>query len=861
MRERIVLAPGLQNAELLSSLALHGVNSIGLRICSAGELARLALMRAGIAIKTELVGQTEEPVLVAEAIKGVAYFEKASYADIRELTTCIRTMRSLVTEENEQILAQTLVKGIFEEKNAAILQVYKRYMECLSLRNAADTVSLLRKAIRECGSISAELLTLKEYPLTPLENTLVEHLSGGKAIETDMETLFGVTEKPIRIESFRSCYGAPKEVEAILAEIYAENRLDQCTVAVSDAESYGQLFFDYALLYNIPISFGCGVSAVNSNPARLLALYERWSNAGFFGTDALNEMLSSDVFCRENLYELFPEPEDFPWATFKDALGSLRLTNRQSVNEKRLTDFRGVIDEKKAPMEWRCLPALEIVGRELALPVEEFIRKYTRLRRARGSYAERLLAALDASALGTLCEELKRIRDSNMAFSPEDLIPQVVKMRVCRQSAEEGKLHVTDIDSASAGLRDKIYLAGLSASKFPGSPKENYLLLDEDLKLFGPPAEALLSEDVIRQKNARFMGLVKLACALGLRVSVSFSEINIAELKADNPSSLIYELCRAEKGEAVSIQEMEARIKKTGYFEPAISATRLIGEAYIKGKHICPEPLPIREAQAVDAPLDKEYSASALELFFTCPRRFYLKYIMGIPEPEETDPFEVISAANVGKLAHSLLEQLGALELSRDEFRALSDDSFERFLKMHPALVPEAIPAEKEHFLDMMDIAYMMEPHREIVLKEAEIHCIHESGVRLYGFPDRVERLEDGSCRVVDFKSKNRIMHVENDIDTCLQVMIYSYLMEQRGLKVNGAEYRYIRLGETVNCRYDEANKQKLGEKLTQFRHSLENGDFPTAVQLEDVSDGTDPCRYCRYAEICGKQNGEGDEG
>ncbi len=60
MRERIVLAPGVQSTELLSCLALHGVNSIGLRVCGAVELARLALMRAGIAIETDLIGPSEE---------------------------------------------------------------------------------------------------------------------------------------------------------------------------------------------------------------------------------------------------------------------------------------------------------------------------------------------------------------------------------------------------------------------------------------------------------------------------------------------------------------------------------------------------------------------------------------------------------------------------------------------------------------------------------------------------------------------------------------------------------------------------------------------------------------------------------
>lgn len=55
MREIIILAPGLNENEMMKSLALHGVNSIGMRICGATELARLALMRSGISIADDFV--------------------------------------------------------------------------------------------------------------------------------------------------------------------------------------------------------------------------------------------------------------------------------------------------------------------------------------------------------------------------------------------------------------------------------------------------------------------------------------------------------------------------------------------------------------------------------------------------------------------------------------------------------------------------------------------------------------------------------------------------------------------------------------------------------------------------------------
>ena len=124
--------------------------------------------------------------------------------------------------------------------------------------------------------------------------------------------------------------------------------------------------------------------------------------------------------------------------------------------------------------------------------------------------------------------------------------------------------------------------------------------------------------------------------------------------------------------------------------------------------------------------------------------------------------------------------------------------------------------------------------------------------MKLHGYPDRVEKTDDGSCLVVDFKSARQLSHEQDDITTCLQVVIYACLMEHNGYKVSGGEYRYIRRGETVSCRYDDDMKKQLSDRLEEFRECLEDGYFPLAEAAED---GQDPCRFCRFGPVCGKDN------
>jgi CRISPR/Cas system-associated exonuclease Cas4 (RecB family) len=156
----------------------------------------------------------------------------------------------------------------------------------------------------------------------------------------------------------------------------------------------------------------------------------------------------------------------------------------------------------------------------------------------------------------------------------------------------------------------------------------------------------------------------------------------------------------------------------------------------------------------------------------------------------------------------------------------------------------------------MMTSAYDMDPKREVVLKEEDLHAVHETGIKLHGYPDRVERLEDGSCWIVDFKTGNNITHITNDPDTCLQGIIYAYLMEKKGYRVSGGEFRYFRKEDTVPFRYTEELKNSLYEKLTEFKTALENGDFPSVPKEEQA----DACKYCKYGQICVKTAAGGEE-
>lgn len=870
MKERIIFAPGLNGRELMVNLALHGVSCFNLRICDACELARMALMRSNVHTSSDFVSKKEEILRIEKAVKGEKYFESSSYADLQKIAEAIRLMRSLVPSNDEdQSISEIMGKGIFQDKNKALVSVYRKYIQILKDENVVDCVSLIRMAIEKCDKLDSEFIVLEEYPLNPLEKALLNKLSGGNVSQMKIAQLYDKPETKKNIEEIRNCYGEANEIETILAEIYNTNQVDQCVVAVTDRATYSQLLFDYAVLHDVPMSFGCGIPIANSNPAKLLKLYSKWSSNGADSAAAMKEMLSSSAFDRSKLKKAFPCQENFRWNDFYEILVDLRLTPDESTNKKRLDDFKKAIeeeeqiadDEETVQKRKTYIAALEVVASELVLPIEEFIEKYAYIRRGSDTYSAKLLMALDNSAAIAINRELKMTAGMDNLYK-QGVIQNILNKNVCVQKSEEGKLYVTDTDGAIPSLRNNLYVAGLSATLYPGAPKENYLLLDEDIKGFGEDAVYMTSTEQVTGKIKKLYALTDVASALGTKVYLSYSGFNVSELKKNNASSLVYELYSQKLGRPASLSELNKFTKKIGYFDPAISVTREIGKAYINETPILKDSIDCAKTlNTGNLVFDKVYSPSALKNFFNCPRSFMLSNLLGIPTPEDDSPFEVIAANEWGTLAHALMEKLANDKMTLEKFLELSGDFFDRFIAEHPAYVVERIASKREEFLAMMEMAYNTDPHREVVFKEEDVQCTHESGVKIHGLPDRIEKLEDGSYLVVDFKTGRRIEHVKDDIDTCLQIVIYAYLMEHMGYKISGGEFRYLRKGETVSCKYDDEMKRLLSEKLALFKHHLETMDFPISESVLNKDEkNNNPCMYCKFGLVCGKIQDEGDD-
>ncbi|MGE5307993.1 MAG: PD-(D/E)XK nuclease family protein, partial [Deltaproteobacteria bacterium] len=157
------------------------------------------------------------------------------------------------------------------------------------------------------------------------------------------------------------------------------------------------------------------------------------------------------------------------------------------------------------------------------------------------------------------------------------------------------------------------------------------------------------------------------------------------------------------------------------------------------------------------------YSSSSLNTYLMCPMRFYYQYMLRLDE--KTDLLDETEAKDVGTFCHDLLETAFAPFVGkkpvidppfRERFQALFEERFsrvfERTLRPDAFLLKEILKVRLNAFLDKEE----GRPVSQIVCLEGKNDETLEIDGKKYSFTwrvDRVDRIDDGSLLVIDYKS------------------------------------------------------------------------------------------------------------
>ncbi|KHL83998.1 ATP-dependent deoxyribonuclease AddB [Helicobacter pylori] len=270
-----------------------------------------------------------------------------------------------------------------------------------------------------------------------------------------------------------------------------------------------------------------------------------------------------------------------------------------------------------------------------------------------------------------------------------------------------------------------------------------------------------------------------------------------------------------------------------------------------------PSPLKDYQEEEIKAAIPKNFSfsASSLNAFLTCKRRFYYHYIKRF---KETPKDENNSA--VGSLLHELLKE--AYEKDKNPYAL--EERLIWLLETRENITPKE-RLDTLIALKKIQAFYKKEQQRfKAKIKILDLEKSFETiiqGVVFKGRIDRIDKTADNKIILLDYKFKNDLK-LDNmsekqrkslrpieiaQISTDYQMAIYAFALKNLGYKEPIKAFFYdLRKGELL-----EEDELTLQAKMDHLEFSLipklkQEIDFEKTLEIKD-------CEYCSFKDMCNR--------
>ncbi|WP_120862046.1 ATP-dependent deoxyribonuclease AddB [Helicobacter pylori] len=270
-----------------------------------------------------------------------------------------------------------------------------------------------------------------------------------------------------------------------------------------------------------------------------------------------------------------------------------------------------------------------------------------------------------------------------------------------------------------------------------------------------------------------------------------------------------------------------------------------------------PSPLKDYQEEEIKAaiPKDFSFSASSLNAFLTCKRRFYYHYMKRFKESPKDE-----NNSAVGSLLHELLKE--AYEKDKNPYAL--EERLIWLLETRENITPKE-RLDTLVALKKIQAFYLKEKERfnakiKILDLEKSFETIIQ-GVVFKGRIDRIDKTADNEIILLDYKFKNDLK-LDNmsktqrgglspieiaQISTDYQMAIYAFALKNLGYKEPIKAFFYdLRKGELL-----EEDELILQAKMDHLEFSLipklkQEIDFEKTLEVKD-------CEYCSFKDMCNR--------
>ncbi|GHQ06728.1 exonuclease [Helicobacter pylori] len=279
----------------------------------------------------------------------------------------------------------------------------------------------------------------------------------------------------------------------------------------------------------------------------------------------------------------------------------------------------------------------------------------------------------------------------------------------------------------------------------------------------------------------------------------------------------------------------------------------------IKDAYTLFAPTPLKDYQEEEIkaaiPKDFSFSASSLNAFLTCKRRFYYHYIKRFKESPKDE-----SNSTVGSLLHELLKE--AYEKDKNPYAL--EERLIQLLETRGNITPKE-RLDTLIALKKIQAFYIKEKERfSAKIKILDLEKSFETtiqGVAFKGRIDRIDKTADNEMILLDYKFKNDLK-LDNmsekqrgnlspieiaQISADYQMAIYAFALKNLGYKGPIKAFFYdLRKGKLL-----EEEEPILQAKMDYLKSSLipklkQEIDFEKTLEVKD-------CEYCSFKDMCNR--------
>lgn len=786
--EKILFSPKFNQSEFLRTLAKFSNPQFGLRILNELEILSYIQERTCLFLEGNFISAKQENYLFYKILG-------TNYKDAKNLRNSINTYRSCIIDQDVLTSLENNLSDDFPRKKELIIENFNKYRDFKRTNYLYDKIDLINFLLNSCVKLDVEVIYLAEYDISPLFLKLLESVFS-KVTKKSLLDLFKNYDNNCK---FVKSYGKKCEVDYVLSSI-SSLPLDECQIILTSSLYIVEITKQLEILC-VPYTSTIGEKVISSKVGSLLQslLYLEES---LFSINNLLELVNSPYFNRELFYSLIPEEvnnKERVLSEFVAILGHRRVSYGFNVND---------LDES----------IYEDYYQKLALPlVKEFISLFT----CRSEFISKVIKDPSEDDI-KLINNIRNLEDIAISLEIDicPLLKELLSSNMNKEISQNGKLHITTIQEAASSLRKYNFIVGLDSS-YPGGPKEDYLIYDEEYSKTG--FDNYISSNFVKNKEVLLRNLIRICenCTL------SYSYFDLASLEDSNPSSVIFSLTDVDKIPNYDYSNLNLDMNKNIYL------ARLDNNIY---------ELPKKEFEFVykgENVLSKVFSPSAFVDYFSkeMKLKFILQYIFDISIVQEENIYDILPPNFKGSLIHKVFENFNKSKISEKEILKKAEKEFNNYLQQRPALIKLSIEKVKENYLSLISSLYKISSENIHVRSEDYI-SLEIEGVTFGGKYDRLEKSPDGCYILIDYKTGRTLKHKNEDVETCLQGLIYAYMIENsdkpfyKGIKISKIRFLYPALGQLIEITYSLENKEKMLEYVRQFRNDVVKGHIFDGLKL-----------------------------